>query len=334
MICGASFHHLPSIRTLAFIYTIAGVDCIDVAADPAVVRAARAGIALALERDARASAPWVMASFNDGSDPHFRKVSLLSTSCPSDCLQPCVAACPPGAIAVTGHRAEVSSDLCYGCGRCLPLCPPQLLAASDRTIAAGDVMPSLVAAGIQAIELHTQVGRRDEFARLWQQCQPWVDRLELVAASCGDGEGLEAYLRDLEQLMQPRSPHLIWQIDGRPMSGDIGGGATRAAVRLAAKVAEMRLPGSLQLAGGTNDSTAAKVRRAGIPVAGIAFGSYARQLVADVCQAPLDLETFVLDRDDSPLQCALDRARTLVSDLKASSLMPAALARSPVARLH
>ncbi|MEO0801083.1 MAG: LdpA C-terminal domain-containing domain [Cyanobacteria bacterium J06642_2] len=334
LICGASFHHLSSIRTLAFIYTIAGADCIDVAADPAVVRAARAGIALGLERDARAVSPWLMASFNDGVDPHFRKVKLLATSCPQACPQPCVTACPPGAIAFSGTRAEVTTDLCYGCGRCLPLCVPNLLAAEERSIAVSDVMPSLVAAGVRAIELHTKVGRREAFARLWQQCQPWVDRLHLISVSCGDGPGLEPYLRDLEHLMQPRSPYLIWQTDGRPMSGDIGAGTTRAALRLAQKVTAIKLPGYVQLAGGTNESTARKLRRDRLAVAGVAYGSYARKLVADVCQDGSQLELFVLDRETSPLQTSIDRARALVADLKRSPFVPAEpvplSARSPL----
>lgn len=44
LICGASFQDLPAVHNLSLAYTLAGVDCIDVAADPAVVEAARGGI--------------------------------------------------------------------------------------------------------------------------------------------------------------------------------------------------------------------------------------------------------------------------------------------------
>ncbi|MFM7716604.1 MAG: 4Fe-4S ferredoxin, partial [Microcystis sp.] len=44
LICGASYQDLPTIRNLALTYTIAGADCIDVAADRAVIVAAREGI--------------------------------------------------------------------------------------------------------------------------------------------------------------------------------------------------------------------------------------------------------------------------------------------------
>ena len=47
LICGASFQDLPAIHNLSLVYSLAGVDCIDVAADPTVVEAARGGMAAA-----------------------------------------------------------------------------------------------------------------------------------------------------------------------------------------------------------------------------------------------------------------------------------------------
>ncbi|MGL6283561.1 MAG: 4Fe-4S ferredoxin, partial [Microcoleaceae cyanobacterium] len=37
LICGASFQELNVIRNLTLVYALAGADCIDVAADPAVI---------------------------------------------------------------------------------------------------------------------------------------------------------------------------------------------------------------------------------------------------------------------------------------------------------
>ncbi len=47
LICGASYQHLPSIRNLALVYTLAGADCLDLAADKAVVYTALEGINVA-----------------------------------------------------------------------------------------------------------------------------------------------------------------------------------------------------------------------------------------------------------------------------------------------
>ena len=50
LICGASFQDLSAVRNLALSYSLAGADCIDVAADPAVITAAKEGIAAAREK--------------------------------------------------------------------------------------------------------------------------------------------------------------------------------------------------------------------------------------------------------------------------------------------
>jgi Fe-S-cluster-containing hydrogenase component 2 len=159
LICGASFQHLPAIRSLVLAYTLAGADCIDVAADPAVILTAKTALKLAAdlvatngdERFLMRGLPWLMVSLNDGEDPHFRKADFDAATCPPDCKRPCESICPAQAIvfqptaltvanppekssALRGNVLETSvavlepiagvvSDRCYGCGRCLPVCP-------------------------------------------------------------------------------------------------------------------------------------------------------------------------------------------------------------------
>jgi hypothetical protein len=86
----------------------------------------------------------------------------------------------------------------------------------------------------------------------------------------------------------------IWQTDGRPMSGDLGRGATLSAVRFGAAVLGMGLGlgQHVQLAGGTNGHTARKLAELGLLgapgkapgtfVSGAAFGGHARK-VLDQC---------------------------------------------------
>ena len=126
LICGASFGHLPAIRNLAIAYTLAGADCIDVAADLAVITATTDGMKIAqkLALADRTQAysfvnmPLLMVSLNDGTDPHFRKAEFDAAQCPADCLRPCEQICPADAIGAAG----VIDARCYGCGRCLPIC--------------------------------------------------------------------------------------------------------------------------------------------------------------------------------------------------------------------
>lgn len=367
LICGASYHHLPAIRTLVLSYALAGADCIDVAADPAVILAAREAIATANEI-ARTRwddscqpipNPWLMVSLSDGDDPHFRKATFDPQHCPADCPRPCVTICPAGAIQMQVNdpsQVAVITDRCYGCGRCLPICPSQHITTQSHRSTPETLLQLVLDGQIDAIELHTQVGHEAAFERLWQTIAPWIVHLKLLAISCPDGEGWLDYLRTLHQIVAPLPCPLIWQLDGRPMSGDIGVGATRSAIKLGQKAIAAKLPGYLQLAGGTNHHTVPKLRQLGLfgncrqplangsasGISGVAYGSYARTLLAPVVEmedfSDADFtyhlsstvhqetkQTLLLAKEDSesnaliglePLQQAIALAASLVSQLK------------------
>ncbi len=340
LICGASFGHLPAIRNLAVAYTIAGADCIDVAADLAVIAAARDGINVAFkiaqtDRDRGNSVidlPWLMVSLNDGTDPHFRKAQFDSADCPVDCVRPCEQICPADAIEFTSNYQGVIDSRCYGCGRCLPICPLGLIVTRDRAATPESIFPLLIAGDIDAIEIHTQPGHLGDFQRLWQILAPVAHHLKLLAISCPDDEDLIEYLRSLFDIIaatyhpQPLPFSLLWQTDGRPMSGDIGAGTTHAAIRLGEKVLGAGLPGYVQLAGGTNHYTVPKLRERGLLanstnpryISGVAYGSYARVQLSPMLDR-LDTQINSLGKLESHpelLSSAVGVARELVGQLK------------------
>ncbi len=283
LICGASYQHLPAVRNLTLAYTLAGADCVDVAADPAVIAATQEALLVAqsLVDDAQqrgfaftGDLPLLMVSLNDGEDPHFRKAEFNNQDCPSDCSRPCEKICPARAILFNNTKDDFSgviSEKCYGCGRCLPICPYGIIYTKSYVSTPGAIAslargnaPLIMSTGIDAVEIHTQVGRLAEFQRLWDAMTPWVDQLKLVAISCNDGEGLTDYLQAIYNLIVPRPQFLIWQTDGRSMSGDIGDGTTIATIKLGQKVLTANLPGYVQLAGGTNSYTVPKLRGMGL----------------------------------------------------------------------
>jgi Fe-S-cluster-containing hydrogenase component 2 len=347
LICGASFGHLPAIRNLAIAYTLAGADCIDVAADSAVIAATKDGINIAKKlarldgstRDENHRQPWLMVSLNDGIDPHFRKAEFNPLQCPIDCLRPCERICPAEAIDDRG----VIESRCYGCGRCLPICPLGLIVTHDRTANPSLIFPQLgMADGIDAIEIHTQSGHLAEFGQLWDTLSPVAHRLKLLAISCPDRDDLIPYLRSIHATIAAtyhpfKLPFtLLWQTDGRPMSGDIGAGTTHAAIKLGEKVIAAGLPGYVQLAGGTNHYTVPKLRERkllptaladDLPIAnakhvcGVAYGSYARVLLAPIFDE-LDARTDnpgKLEAHPDLLAAAVAIATELVGQLKAVS---------------
>ncbi|MBE9016597.1 4Fe-4S ferredoxin [Chroococcidiopsis sp. CCALA 051] len=374
LICGASYQHLPAVRNLSLAYTLAGADCIDVAADPSVIASAQAAIAVAstLMEEARqrgfgsrGKLPWLMVSLNDGEDPHFRKAEFNAVECPSQCDRPCERVCPAQAIVFHPPKDDYSqvvssgviSESCYGCGRCLPVCPPQIIYTRSYVSTPGAIAPLVLATGVDAVEIHTQVGRTAEFKRLWLSIAPWIERLKLVAISCPDGDGLIEYLHSLYRLISPLKCPIIWQTDGRPMSGDIGDGTTLAAVKLGQKVLAAGLPGYVQLAGGTNSYTVAKLTAMGLlrksqkskvksqnnydlrlttddfltpdsHISGIAYGSYARVLLSPILHQLEQMEVNPaneraiarLENVPELLWQAVELAYSLVSQLKSMEL--------------
>jgi len=314
LICGASYQYLPAVQQLAQVYALAGADCVDVAADPAVVAAAKAGLdRVGLPPRDR---PWLMVSLNDGEDPHFRKAQFDPATCPPDCARPCAQICPAAAIAPLPQVNQgVMADRCYGCGRCWPVCPYDRIASHSTFVDPAQLLPQLFALGIDALEIHTQVHHRQAFFDLWQRLKPWVARLKLLAISCPSAPGAVAYLWDLYEAIAPLPCALVWQADGRPMSGDIGPGTTHATLDFAQALLEHGPPGYVQVAGGTNAYTVPKLRQLGllrppsadpVPlqgsawVAGAAYGSYARRWVAPLLEEMAIGSIGSIEAPDSP----------------------------------
>ncbi|MFK8183542.1 MAG: circadian clock protein LdpA [Phormidesmis sp.] len=335
LICGASYQALPAVRSLAIAYSLAGADCIDVAADPAVVSAVKAGIevagAIAQQHGRTFRKPWLMVSMSAGEDPHFRKAWFDATRCPVDCARPCEQICPADAIDADG----VLKERCYGCGRCLPICPLGLIEAKPQPTTLNEIARDVLSQA-DALEIHTQVGQFDAVKALWETLSPYTQHLKLVSTSCPDGTELIDYLRKIRTLItstQSSATHVMWQTDGRPMSGDIGKGTTHAAIKLAQKVLASDLDGFVQLAGGTNQYTVNKLRSLNIlhsspnsskdgdrtalrTVTGVAYGSYARHLLMPVLGETLYLEEVPVD-----LWKAVAFAESLVNPLKSPSAM-------------
>lgn len=314
LINGASFQDVAQIYNLTLAYALAGADCIDVAADPAVIYAANE--ALTVAESLGATRPLLMVSINDGADPHFRKATFDPSGCPRACDRPCERICPADAIRFDEPVQGVLRDRCYGCGRCLPLCPLDLITTEEQPAVFEDITPLIADGTIQALEIHTQPQRYSAFAELWQRVRPWVRYLQVLAISCPQGEGVIDYLRWINGQIQPLDCALIWQADGRPMSGDIGYGATRATIQFGQAILGANLPGFVQLAGGTNGHTVAKLRAMGLldpqGIAGVAYGSYARKRLAPfhaIADQPWQTVPAVL-------AAAVAEAATLVSPLK------------------
>ena len=256
----------------------------DVAADAAVVRAARQGFDWVESRGG--IRPSLMVSISDGKDDHFRKAWFNPARCPIDCSRPCRYVCPAEAI---GEHGGVQPSRCYGCGRCLPSCPLGLIDEHDQRLELRDLGPLLASVRPDAVEIHTAPGRAEAFESTVAAVNSAQLPLWRMGVSCGiEGHGLtaEALASELWQrhaCLRRYGQRPLWQLDGRPMSGDVGPGTARVAVALWRKLRPWAPPGPLQLAGGTNAHTITYL--SGLSgagengPAGIAFGGMARKLL-------------------------------------------------------
>ncbi|MYI88166.1 MAG: hypothetical protein F4074_06250 [Synechococcus sp. SB0672_bin_10] len=185
--------------------------------------------------------------------------------------------------------AGVAMARCYGCGRCLSVCPLGLIEERPWHLERSRLLEVLEACQPDALEIHTRPGAVAPFTQLLTLLQPLLPRLRLLAVSAGGPLAqLIPYLWQLHGLLAKEPVPHLWQLDGRPMSGDLGQGTAHAAVALALGVSRHGPPGLLQVAGGVNRHTQTLLERHGLSgggekppaVAGMAFGGAARQLLS------------------------------------------------------
>ncbi|KAM1280976.1 hypothetical protein FF1_021815 [Malus domestica] len=361
LICGASFEDVVDIRNLSLVYTLAGVNCIDCAADVSVVSAVNDGIDAAIGI-CPLPRPWVMISVNDDEDLHFRKAEFDPEDCPLDCSRPCERVCPADAISLGAQKSTaqffygtnlpetfkggVLTERCYGCGRCIPVCPYDKIRVSSYVRDAYATSELLRRNDVDALEIHTTGRQIAPFKELWDGLGDSVKRLRLAAVSLPDnGESTVSSMNAMYSVMEPDLCCFnLWQLDGRPMSGDIGRGATRESIAFALRLAAIkeRPCGFLQLAGGTNAHTVDGLRKVGLfqtasfpnttgspnslhpMISGVAYGGYARKIVGRILSY-MQSQHGIASIEDYPehLLKALREALSLVGTVKCYNPFPA-----------
>ena len=103
----------------------------------------------------------------------------------------------------------------------------------------------------------------------------------------------------------------LWQLDGRPMSGDLAKANGKFAISLWKQILPIAPPGPLQLAGGTNGETITYLSSNKRP-AGIAFGGMARKLIQPLLIEAEEKNMNLLEWPDGWNQ-ALKKAKELVN---------------------
>tara|TARA_B100000902_G_C27259585_1_gene889877 strand:- start:142 stop:1170 length:1029 start_codon:yes stop_codon:yes gene_type:complete len=281
LICGASNEDIIAIEDLCAIFSAAGVDYIDVAAEQSIVEAARNGIKWS--KEIFGTSPGLMISISDGKDVHFRKAKFNPLKCPPNCPRPCEKICPTFAIDNFG----IKESKCYGCGRCISSCPLNLISEYEYHLSKDDLPTTLDKLKPDAVEIHTEINRTDSFEEVVRLLKNSETKLKKISVSCGlnqsskslkKPEDLLKALWERYEILTVLNIPLIWQLDGKPMSGDLAPTAGRDTVKLFQSIGSHLPPGLIQLAGGTNGKTHEFLDINNFPD-GIAFGSSARKIM-------------------------------------------------------
>lgn len=284
VISGGSFTEVDAIAALTRAYAPAGVDCIDIAPDPAVVETvANALHGLDLQGKGLVS-PVVMVSLPLDPDPHFRKIELDDPACTRCGL--CVPVCPSEALTLP-NDLEISQALCYGCGRCVPICPTEALSMLPFQVE-DQVETVLRNPIVQAVEIHSRYVDPYMLEAFWLRWEEGL-RDKLISLCFRPGDLPVEQILEFIALAERLSPMpILLQIDGAPMSGSADPEASRPALEAACRMRAMLLEQGtnsqfgmppITISGGINDHTAALIRSN--PeyhfVAGVGMGTMARK---------------------------------------------------------
>ena len=221
-----------------------------------------------------------MISISDGKDIHFRKAKFDPSKCPPNCSRPCEKICPTFAIDYSG----ITESKCYGCGRCITSCPLNLISEYEYYLSKNFLSKILQTIKPDAVEIHTEINRSESFKKVAQIIKESEVELKTISISCGlnqskaNPKDLSKALWERYEILLDHNLPLIWQLDGRPMSGDLTPKTAKDAVQLWESMQSTLPPGLVQLAGGTNGNTHKILKNNQIPD-GIAFGSIARKIM-------------------------------------------------------
>ena len=244
MICGAGNEDKEYVKKLALVYTLAGAKVLDISANVEVVKSAKAGIDLAIQKSKNLNIevrhrPFIMVSIGMPGDHHVRKSYIDPMTCISCGL--CAPVCPTDAIPYDFHIAEnldvfkslggtydveeqskeiVIKDLCIGCGKCSNVCPkPNIISYRHNDRELRELLPKCLEAGAECFELHAGVGDDEVVMKEWQLLSEinsenfnslCLDRLNLGNLN------LENRIEKAKNISKNK---IIIQADGYPMSG-------------------------------------------------------------------------------------------------------------------
>lgn len=273
LVCGAGNEDATEVEKLVKLYSFAGCKFFDLSAKPEIVDAAKRGL--------EGREGYLCVSVGIKGDPHVRKACIDGEKCVG--CHKCEEICPQKAI----RGSKINTARCIGCGKCGKVCRHGAISYVCENKDLSEVLPPLIAKGIDCIELHAMGENDDEVFEKWQYINEIFDGLLSICTARGHLSE-EKMIERIKTMTACRKPFsTIVQADGFPMSGGKSDyKTTLQAVSTAEIVQNANLPVYIMLSGGTNSKTAELAKMCGINYNGIAIGTFARKIVARYIDRP------------------------------------------------
>lgn len=273
LVCGAGNEDATEVEKLVKLYSSAGCKFFDLSAKLEIVDAAKRGL--------EGREGYLCVSVGIKGDPHVRKACIDGEKCVG--CHKCEEICPQKAI----RGSKINTARCIGCGKCGKVCRHGAISYVCENKDLSEVLPPLIAKGIDCIELHAMGENDDEVFEKWQYINEIFDGLLSICTARGHLSE-EKMIERIKTMTACRKPFsTIVQADGFPMSGGKSDyKTTLQAVSTAEIVQNANLPVYIMLSGGTNSKTAELAKMCGINYNGIAIGTFARKIVARYIDRP------------------------------------------------
>lgn len=274
LVCGAGNEDAEEVGKLVALYSMAGCNFFDLSAKPEIVDAAKRGLEFAGIKNDR----YLCVSVGIQGDPHVSKAVIDSEKC-KKCGR-CYAVCPQKTIVEKDLHYKVNKTRCIGCLKCVEVCPAKCIEMVSEFVDFKEVLPPLVAKGVDCVEFHTLGENEAEVDEKWADINACFSG---ILSICIDRSklGNEKLLSRLKRMLKTRQDFTtIIQADGCPMSGSEDDYKTTLQTVAAAEIVQnAKLPVYIILSGGTNSKTTELASLCGINFHGVAIGTFARKIV-------------------------------------------------------
>lgn len=279
LICGAGNENVSEIEKLAYIFSMAGFDMIDVCAKTEVVKAAKNGLRLAGKEQETV----LCVSVGLQDDIHLSKAVINKQKC--ILCGNCLDVCPQDAIYTEDNKYIVNDKRCIGCSRCIDRCSIGAIIKDHKYKPPWTMLLPLLSEQIGCVEFHCSNADEsvilDSLSKIKSiyngQLSICINRLKL------SDERLLSLLKKVSE----ETDNLIIQADGKSMTGGIDDYKSNLqAVAFAELIRSSNIPAFIILSGGTNSKTAEFSKLCNVKVDGVALGSYARKIVKKYTDCP------------------------------------------------